>query len=135
MHFMGAIANGGQAAIPYLVDSVTFGNSTKYEAKTEMGDRLLSGATAEDLAEMMHYAVQNQYGSWYFNGLYAGAKSGTAERGEGQSANAVFAGFVQDSNYPLAFVVVVEGGGAGATTCAPIIQQVLYSCMVAMDNS
>ena len=135
MHFMGAIANGGQAAIPRLVNSVTFGDSTKYEAKTEMGDRLLSGATAEDLAEMMHYAVQNQYGSWYFNGLYAGAKSGTAERGEGQSANAVFAGFVQDSNYPLAFVVVVEGGGAGGTTCAPIIQQVLYSCMVAMDNS
>lgn len=135
MHFMGAIANGGQAAIPHLVNRITFGDSEKYEAKTKMGDRLLDSDVAQELAEMMHYAVQNQYGSWYFNGLYAGAKSGTAERGEGESANAVFAGFVQDSNYPLAFVVVVEGGGAGGSTCAPIIQQVLYSCMTAMDNS
>lgn len=135
MHFMGAIANGGQAAIPHLVNRITFGDSEKYEAKTKMGDRLLDSDVAQELAQMMHYAVQNQYGSWYFNGLYAGAKSGTAERGEGESANAVFAGFVQDSNYPLAFVVVVEGGGAGGSTCAPIIQQVLYSCMTAMDNS
>ena len=135
MHFMGAIANGGQAAIPHLVNRITFGDSEKYEAKTKMGDRLLDSDVAQELAQMMHYAVQNQYGSWYFNGLYAGAKSGTAERGEGESANAVFAGFVQDSDYPLAFVVVVEGGGAGGSTCAPIIQQVLYSCMTAMDNS
>lgn len=135
MHFMGAIANGGQAAIPHLVSRVTFGDSEKYEAKTDMGARLINSDVASELAEMMHYAVQNQYGSWYFNGLYAGAKSGTAERGEGQNANAVFSGFVQDSDYPLAFVVVVEGGGGGGSTCAPIIQQVLYSCMVAMDNS
>ena len=135
MQFMGSIANGGKAALPYLVESVTFGDSTKYQASKKMGESMLSSGTASELTEMMHYAVQNQYGAWYFNGLYAGAKSGTAERGEGQPPNAVFAGFVQDEDYPLAFVAVVEGGGAGGTTCAPIIQQVLAACMAAMDNS
>lgn len=133
MVFMGAIANGGTAAVPYLVEEVTFGDSEKYSAKTQMTDRLLSRDAAEDLAEMMHYAVVNTYGEWYFGGLYAGAKSGTAERGEGQAANALFAGFVQDPDYPLAFVVVVEGGGAGSSACTPIVQQVLNACIVAMD--
>lgn len=134
MTFMGAIANGGQSAVPYLVESVNFGDSEKYGAKTKQGSRVLNSATAEELAEMMHYNVVNQYGAWYFNGLYAGAKSGTAERSEGENANAVFSGFVQEEDYPLAFVVVVEGGGGGGSTCAPIIQQVLYACMVSMDN-
>ena len=133
MVFMGAIANGGTAAMPYLVEEVTFGDSEKYSAKTQMTDRLLSRDAADDLAEMMHYAVVNTYGEWYFSGLYAGAKSGTAERGEGLAANALFAGFVQDPDYPLAFVVVVEGGGAGSSACTPIVQQVLNACIVAMD--
>lgn len=52
---------------------------------------------------MMHNAVVNVYGEWNFAGLYAGGKSGTAENGGGKAANAVFAGFLQDSDYPLAF--------------------------------
>ena len=66
-------------------------------------------------------------------GLYAGGKSGTAENGGGKAANAVFAGFLQDSDYPLAFIVVVEEGGGGASVCTPILSQVLSACVVAMD--
>lgn len=134
MTFMGAIANGGQAAAPYLVDKVTFGSKTKYEAKTELEDKILSASAADTLAEMMHYNVVNNYGEWYFSGLYAGAKSGTAERGEGLTPNALLTGFVQSENYPLAFVVVIEGGGAGSTACTPVIRQVLDACVVAMGS-
>lgn len=134
MTFMGAIANGGQAATPYLVDKVTYGSKTKYEAKTEMGDKVLSASAADTLAEMMHYNVVNNYGEWYFSGLYAGAKSGTAERGEGLTTNALLTGFVQSEDYPLAFVVVIEGGGAGSTACTPVIRQVLDACVVAMGS-
>lgn len=134
MTFMGAIANGGQAAAPYLVDKVTFGSKTKYEAKTELEDKILSASAADTLAEMMHYNVVNNYGEWYFSGLYAGAKSGTAERGEGLTSNALLTGFVQSENYPLAFVVVIEGGGAGSTACTPVIRQVLDACVVAMGS-
>ena len=134
MTFMGAIANGGQAATPYLVDKVTYGSKRKYEAKTKMGDKVLSASAADTLAEMMHYNVVNNYGEWYFSGLYAGAKSGTAERGEGLTSNALLTGFVQSEDYPLAFVVVIEGGGAGSTACTPVIRQVLDACVVAMGS-
>ena len=134
MTFMGAIANGGQAATPYLVDKVTYGSKTKYEAKTEMGDKILSASAADTLAEMMHYNVVNNYGEWFFSGLYAGAKSGTAERGEGLTSNALLTGFVQSEDYPLAFVVIIEGGGAGSTACTPVIRQVLDACVVAMGS-
>ena len=53
--------------------------------------------------------------------------------GGGKAANAVFAGFLQDSDYPLAFIVVVEEGGGGASVCTPILSQVLSACVVAMD--
>lgn len=132
MTLMGAIANGGTAAQPYLVENVTFGEQEKYRAETELLPRALSAQTADDLVEMMHYAVVYQYGEWYFSGLYAGAKSGTAEHGEGMAADALFVGFTQDADCPLAFAMVLEGGDAGASVCAPVLSQVLNACVVAM---
>lgn len=134
MTFMGAIANGGEAARPYLVERVYFGEDEQYHADRTTGGRIMSRETADELVEMMHYNVVNNYGEWYFSGLYAGAKSGTAERGEGQSPNALLAGFVCSEDYPLAFVVVIEGGGAGSTACTPVIRQVLDACIVAMNS-
>ena len=133
MTYMGAIANGGSAAEPFLVKEVTYGDSVKYKASTSSTGRLLDSTTAGRLADMMHNAVVNVYGEWNFAGLYAGGKSGTAENGGGKAANAVFAGFLQDSDYPLAFIVVVEEGGGGASVCTPILSQVLSACVVAMD--
>lgn len=133
MTYMGAIANGGSAAEPFLVKEVTYGDSVKYKVSTSSTGRLLDSTTAGRLADMMHNAVVNVYGEWNFAGLYAGGKSGTAENGGGKAANAVFAGFLQDSDYPLAFIVVVEEGGGGASVCTPILSQVLSACVVAMD--
>lgn len=133
MTYMGAIANGGSAAEPFLVKEVTYGDSVKCKASTSSTGRLLDSTTAGRLADMMHNAVVNVYGEWNFAGLYAGGKSGTAENGGGKAANAVFAGFLQDSDYPLAFIVVVEEGGGGASVCTPILSQVLSACVVAMD--
>lgn len=132
MVLMGAIANGGVAAEPYVVREVRFSDSVKYEAETTMTRRLMGKETAQTLGEMMHYAVENNYGAWNFSGLYAGAKSGTAEQGSGEANDALLSGFIQDENYPLAFIVIVEGGGAGSTTCTPIIHQVLDACIASM---
>ena len=46
---------------------------------------------------------------------------------------AMFAGFVADEDYPLAFIVVVEGGGYGSATCIPILTKVLNSCKSVLD--
>lgn len=134
MIYMGAIANGGIAAEPYLVASVQSGRTSRYKAKTSMTDRYLSAAAANALTDMMENNVQTIYGAGNFPGLTVCAKSGTAEVGGGRQPNATFAGFVRDAEYPLAFVVVVENGGGGSATCVPILSSVLQACVAELDS-
>ena len=133
MTYMGAIANGGQAAEPYLMQKISRAGQTVYEAKTETTGQLLSAATATTLGGMMRSAVVNQYGAWQFGALTVCAKSGTAERENGP-ADAMFAGFVEDEAYPLAFVVFAERGGSGSQTAAPIAAKVLTACKTMLDT-
>ncbi|MBQ8834051.1 MAG: penicillin-binding protein [Oscillospiraceae bacterium] len=134
MTLMGAIAGGGQAAEPYIVSKVSVGEDVTYEAKTTKTDRLMSGETAETVKSFMRNNVQSVYGDWNFPGLNVCAKSGTSQLGGGQTSNAMFAGFVADESYPLAFIVVVENGGYGASTCVPILSKVLTECKAVMDG-
>lgn len=133
MTFMGAIANGGASAKPYVVSRIRCGQEETYRCAPTMNEPMLEVAVADRLVQTMHTAVLNNYGEVNFAGLYAGAKSGTAERGGELTPNALFAGFVQEAKYPLAFVVVVEGGGSGSQTCIPIVNQVLNACVTVLD--
>ena len=134
MVFMGMIANGGEAALPHLMQQITEGSSVKYEAKTEMLKSGLAPSTTELIARMMRDNVVNSYGTGLFPDVEVCAKSGTAETGEGKAPNAMFAGFVKDERYPLAFIVVVEEGGYGSQTAAPIAGQVLSACIADLDG-
>ena len=91
----------------------------------------MSESTASTLTEMMREDVVSNYGTYHFPDVYVCAKSGTAEVGEGEP-NAMFAGFVQDAQYPLAFIVIVENAGSGSEVCASIAGDVLSACMEAM---
>lgn len=133
MSFMGAIANGGKGVSPHLVDSVTVGSAVTYEASAQFGERIMSATTAETIASYMRNNVQTKYGDDNFPGLTVCAKTGTAEVGGDQKPNAMFAGFVSDDAYPLAFVVCVEDGGYGRQVCVPIASKVLAACKVALD--
>ncbi len=107
--------------------SIQKGEKTTYTAKRSSTGRILEETTAKKLTEMMRYNVENIYGAWQFGDLNVCAKSGTAEQ-EGQVANAMFAGFVQDADCPLAFVVFIENGGSGSAAAAPVAAQVLKAC-------
>lgn len=132
MTFVGSIANGGQAAAPYVVDSVETPEGIKvYSADQQMLDRTMSESTAETLTEMMREDVVSNYGTYHFPDVYVCAKSGTAEV-DGEEPNAMFAGFVQDTQYPLAFIVIVENAGSGSEVCASIAGDVLTACMDSM---
>ena len=134
MTLMGAIANGGSGAEPHMVSRVTSGEDKVYEARTSYTDRLISAETAEILTEFMRNNVENNYGSGNFPGLTVCAKSGTSQVGGEQVSNALFSGFVADEEYPLAFIVVVENGGYGSSTCVPILSQVLAACKAELDK-
>ncbi|MCD8126834.1 MAG: penicillin-binding protein [Clostridiales bacterium] len=123
---MGCIANGGTAASPTMLHSVTgsLGFSAYYEdaGSVSIG---WSADTCSTLKWMMRDNVLNKYSSTLdFGDLTVCAKSGTAEVGEGEP-HAWFVGFVNSSATPYAFVVVVEHGGAGAEVAGEIAAQLL----------
>ncbi len=133
MTFMGMIAGGGQAAMPYLVREVQSEGKTTYQAQAKPSDRIMSQELAQTMTEYMRNNVIQTYGADNFPGLTVCAKSGTSELGGGQTPNAMFAGFVADEEYPLAFMVVVENGGYGSRTCVPILSKVLAACVEELD--
>lgn len=123
--FLGAIAADGIAAKPYVVSEVLVGEKTTYEAKTQFSDRILSTTSAKLVQQYMNGNVELKYGKENFPGFSVCAKSGTAEVGGGKKPHAMFAGFLQDEKHPYAFLITVENGGYGASTCIPILQAVL----------
>lgn len=133
MTFIGAIAGGGKAANPYLVSSVSIEGESTYAAKTTYTDRILPEGTVKILQEYMRNNVSSVYGDQHFPGLTVCAKSGTSQLGGDQVSNAMFAGFVADEKYPLAFIIVVENGGYGSSTCVPILSKVLKVCKSVLD--
>ncbi|MCQ2551465.1 MAG: penicillin-binding protein [Clostridia bacterium] len=127
MVFMGAIANGGEAAMPYLVKDIKVENAFSiHKGKAVMTDELINSNTASLLAKMMKNNVKKTYGEYNYPGLDIYAKSGTAERGDGY-ANTWFTGFLKDEEHPYAFIVCVEKGATGAGTAGPIANRVLQS--------
>lgn len=134
MTMVGAIANGGSGVKPYIISSIDGGGWGNYSAETTTMDRIISTETAKILQSMMRNNVENYYGDENFPGLTVCAKSGTAEVGGELEPNAMFAGFVADEEYPLAFVVVVENAGSGRKTCVPILSEVLAACKEVLDS-
>ena len=123
--FMGAVANDGVVTTPYLVEKITAGGKPAYDAVPRTEGRILSQKTAAILREYLRFNVTDKYGAENFPGLAVGAKTGTAEVGGDRKPNAMLAGIVENEELPLAFIVCVEDGGYGRTTCIPIIARVL----------
>lgn len=118
LRLMGAIANGGKVVEPTLLQGK--GNGTT---------QLMDPNTASTLADLMNYTVETEYGGRNtFPGLDMHAKTGTAELGDGDS-HAWFAGFITNSDAPLAFVVMVERGGSGYSAARPIANTVLQEAV------
>ena len=130
LQFMGAIANGGKAAVPRLIEksSTSFGLPTGIYFAHKSG-KLIEADTASTIADMMHNNVIETYGQDRFPGMDICAKSGTAEIGPDQSPNAWFTGFLRDEATPYAFIVLVERGGGGSSVAGTIASQVLTAAV------
>lgn len=122
MAYVGAIANDGVRVTPKFIDEsgikpILFGGTEE--------KRILSKETAVRLGEMMRYDVTEVYGESRYKGLELCAKSGTAEVGEGKEPHSWFVGYLDRDDCPLAFVVVVENGGAGSKAAGSVAAKVL----------
>ena len=118
LRYVSAIANGGSVYEPTLLGHGSLDRETE----------LLSAETAQRIAEMMNYNVQNAYGSWVFPGLDVSAKTGTAEVGDGTS-HAWMTGFLNDPAHPYAFVVILEHAGGGLANAGPVANAVLQAAV------
>lgn len=117
LRLMGAIANNGTVVEPSILAGKSCGSTA-----------LMNPDTAATLSDMMSYNVESHYGSGSYPGLSMHAKTGTAEFGDGTS-HAWFAGFITNSDAPLAFVVLVEKGGGGYAVASPIANTVLQKAV------
>ena len=126
MVYMGAIANGGTAAMPRLVLKTENAlGLPSLPALPRHTKKLVEGDTAAALAELMAHNVTAQYGASRFPNMDVCAKSGTAEVGGGKAPHAWFAGFLRNPDAPYAFVVLVENGGSGADAAGSVAARVL----------
>ena len=118
MVYMGAIANGGKAAVPEFKHSVLPG--------AKMTEQMIRPETSEKLSYMMKNNVVETYGEYNFPGLDIYAKSGTAEV-YNREPNAWFSGFIKNPGKPYAFIVCIEDSGYGSTVAAPVANTVLQA--------
>jgi peptidoglycan glycosyltransferase len=132
MAYVGAIANGGVRVTPRLIadDGMLSGIASSVGRKT----RILSADTAEKLGAMMRNDVVSNYGEYNYSGLELCAKSGTAEVGGGKAPNAWFVGFLNREDCPLAFVVIIENGGAGSKVAGPVAAKALKAAVSSMTG-
>lgn len=129
MVYVGAIANGGEAVMPTIIKPGSFVESqvSKLPVVGTQTKQMIEASTADSLKSMMAGNVVNNYGSDMFPGLSICAKSGTAEVGGDRRPNAWFVGFLDDTENPYAFVVLVENGGYGSSTAGSVANRVLQA--------
>lgn len=122
---LGAVANEGEAVLPYVVSSVTTPAGRVVEKATVKSETYVTPEVAESVKNMMRYNVESNYGDYRFEGLSMCGKTGTAEVSDDQKPHSWFMGFSTNPNCPVAIVVVVENGGWGSSKALPIASEVM----------
>ena len=127
LRIVSAVANGGTAVSFNIVDSLAnqAGKALDFTLPSNQLSMMNSDVAAQ-LKDMMRYNVTNHYGESRYKGLNLCAKSGTAQIDSNENHNiAWFVGFMDDSEHPYAFVVVIENGNSGSQTAGPVAKRVL----------
>ena len=123
----GAFANDGVVMEPQLVGAVrTSDLSTVSELSPKELGQPLSASNAAQMRQMMVGVVENGTGTAAaIDGVEVGGKTGTAEWGEDRAAHSWYVGYGQKDDQKIAVAVVVEEGGYGSRTAAPIARDVM----------
>lgn len=121
-----ALPNGGEYIEPYFVHSITSSTGELVYKANPKTVTMINKETADKIAELMDFAVQDNYGKSTFGTLDVCGKTGTAEVG-GDKENSLFVGFCKDEELPLAFVVVVEGDGQTKKSAITVANKTLQA--------
>jgi penicillin-binding protein A len=123
----GTFANDGVVMQPQLVQAVRTNDlSTVAELSPKELGQPLTAANAAQMRQMMVGVVEDGTGSAAaIDGVEVGGKTGTAEWGEGRAPHSWYVGYGQQADQKIAVAVLVEEGGYGSRTAAPIAKDVM----------
>ena len=120
----GAVANGGVMTAPRLIREVTgVGGIRRLRVLDAPYRNVMGRNIASIVGNYMKKSVESGTSRRAaLNGLDVRGKTGTAEVSDDKSVptNAWFVGYLAEEAAPYAVAVVVEGGGTGGDTAAPI---------------
>ncbi|GII92729.1 peptidoglycan D,D-transpeptidase FtsI family protein [Sinosporangium siamense] len=127
-----AVANGGVLMRPYLVEETRLPDGTVIDSAQPTRYRdTMSARTAASLTAMMTAVTRNggTGTAAAIPGVTVAAKTGTAENHAGRRSHAVVTAFAPAKDPRVAVGVLVEGGGYGGRTAAPIARAVMRAVL------
>jgi peptidoglycan glycosyltransferase len=125
------IGNGGVVMRPYLVDRTLAPDLSTLSTThpSELG-QAVSPQVASELSQMMEGVVSSGTGTAaQLPGVTVAGKTGTAENVPGRPTHAWFIAFAPAQHPTVAVAVIVENGGVGGATAAPIARQVMQAAL------
>ncbi len=140
VRMMAAVANGGQLVTPHVVSRLGLTQLAEDTSPGEDADDSiqirppqpipgLRPETLDAVREGLHRVVSDPRGTAHgtvrLESVAIAGKTGTAETGGGRGDHAWFAGYVPAERPKLAFVVVVEHAGDGATAAGPVARRLV----------
>ena len=127
---MAAIANGGKAMRPYLVDKVVSANgSTISETSPVLIGQAISKSAAKRERKILEHVVSSGSGSAaQVGGATVYGKTGTAETDRAKS-DAWFVGSAKAGGKNVTVAILIKEGDSGAEVAAPKAGEVLYAAL------
>ncbi len=122
---MSAIANGGMLMEPYLIDHVENqeGEIVKKFMPSQYGELMVANES-KALKELLELVISEGTGSALRTDVYrAAGKTGSAEFDKQKETHAWFVGYAPAEDPQIAVCVLVEEGGSGGQTAAPIARK------------
>ncbi|HEX6702062.1 MAG TPA: penicillin-binding protein 2 [Gaiellaceae bacterium] len=126
-----AVANHGVVMRPYVVEKIVSpGGSTVQRTHPDKLDRAIKPQTAGELTAMMEAVVTGGTGTAaQIPGVPVAGKTGTAETGVANVYTAWFISFAPANKPKVAVAVVVENGGFGGKSAAPIAKTLMQAIL------
>ena len=126
-----SVANGGVVMRPYVVEKiVSHGGTTVQRTHPDRLGRAIKPQTARELTTMMEAVVTGGTGTAaQIPGVKVAGKTGTAETGVANVYTAWFISFAPADHPKVAVAVVVENGGFGGKSAAPIAKTLMQAIL------
>jgi penicillin-binding protein A len=132
-----SVLNDGEMPVPYLVESV---REPGREVIRDLSNRnvipgLMQLQTAQQVRQMMISVVEKGSGIHAaIPGFVVGGKTGTAQVGGDLPPHSWFAGFAESDTRSVVVVVLIENGGEGSQTAAPIFAEIAQAAISHMGE-